>query len=132
LLSRGSGWLILASLWDERKKLLAANRDKTSIACVPLVPSFLLVRIAGSTMETRRGPTRQRSRSKREKDKSRLDIREERKRLFQEAFYDTGYGPHPSIGEVDALAGSKTLAIDRADVLRDPKLRNYVHPSLRG
>jgi hypothetical protein len=72
------------------------------------------------------GPTRRRSRSKREKDKTRQDTRDERQRLFKEAFHDN----IDSLGEVDALTGSEALSIDRGDVLRDPKIREYRHPSL--
>jgi hypothetical protein len=82
------------------------------------------VKIAGST-EAPQGPTRRRSRSKREKDKARQDTRDERKRLFQEAFHDN----IDSIGEVDALTGSEALDVNRGDVLRDPKL-SYIHPCL--
>jgi hypothetical protein len=56
---------------------------------------------------------------------SRLDFRLERPRFFKEAsYYDVD-----SIGEVDALTGSEALAVDRGDVLRDPKLRGYQHPA---
>jgi hypothetical protein len=82
------------------------------------------VRIAGSR-DLLPGPTRRRSRSKQEKDKSRLDRRLERQRLFDEAFHDNVH----SIGEVDALTGSDVLDVSRADVLRDPKI-GYLHPSL--
>jgi len=54
-----------------------------------------------------------------------LDTRLERQRLFDEAFHDNVH----SIGEVDALTGSEALDVNRADVLRDPKL-GYLHPSL--
>jgi len=47
-------------------------------------------------------------------------------RLFQEAFRDN----IDSIGEVDALTGSEALNVDRGDVLRDPKIPEYRHPSL--
>jgi hypothetical protein len=83
------------------------------------------VKIAGST-EAPQGSTRRRSRSKREKDKARQDTRDERRRLFSEAFHDNVH----SIGEVDALTGSETLEVNRGDVLRDPKLR-YIHPCLK-
>ncbi len=83
------------------------------------------VRIVGSPTE-RHGPTRTRSRSKREKDKARQDTRDERQRLFKEAFHDN----IDSIGEVDALSGSGALDVSRGDVLRDPKIREYRHPSL--
>jgi len=83
------------------------------------------VRIVGSPTEMH-GPTRTRSRGKREKDKARQDTRDERKRLFQEAFRDNVH----SIGEVDALTGSEPLNVDRGDVLRDPKIPEYRHPSL--
>lgn len=83
------------------------------------------MRIAGST-EATQGSTRCRSRSKREKDKTRQDTRDERKRLFSEAFHDNVH----SIGEVDALTGSEALSIDRGDVLQDPKIRGYRHPNL--
>ena len=36
-----------------------------------------------------------------------------------------------SIGERDSLGEYPALDINRADVLRDPKLRDYIHPSLR-
>lgn len=73
------------------------------------------------------GPTRRRSRSKREKDKARQDTRDERQRLFKEAFHDNV----GSVGEVDALTGSVVLDVNCGDVLRDPKLRSpYLHPSL--
>jgi hypothetical protein len=111
LLSRGSGCPILTSLWDQRKKALAAKSDRAKTGKTPLLARVFFVKTAGST-ETRRGPTRQRSRSKREKHKSRRDIREERKRLFLEAFHDN----IDSIGEVDALTESQTLNVDRADV----------------
>jgi len=96
---------------------------------VPLLTSVFSVssqvRIAGSTAAPQ-GPTRRRSRSKHEKDKAHQDTRDERKRLFSEAFHDN----IDSIGEVDALTGSEALEVNRGDVLRDPKLR-YVHPSLK-
>ena len=96
---------------------------------MPLITSVFSVssqvRIAEST-EAPMGPTRQRSRSKHEKDKARQDTREERKRLFQEAFHDN----IGSIGEVDALTGSEALEVNRGDVLRDPKIRGYRHPCL--
>jgi len=114
----------LVSLWDERKKVLAAKSEK-----VPLLTSVFSVssriRIAGST-EAPQGPTRRRSRGKREKDKTRQDARDERRRLFQEAFHDNV----DSIGEVDARTGSEALSVDRGDVLRDPKIPGYRHPSL--
>ena len=69
---------------------------------------------------------RQRSRSKREKDKARQDIRDERKRLFSEAFHDN----INSFGEVVSLTASELLNVARGDVLRDPKIREYRHPSL--
>ena len=60
-------------------------------------------------------------------DKARQDTRDERKRLFQEAFHDN----IDSLGEVDTLTGSDPLDINPGDVLRDPKLRlPYVHPCL--
>jgi hypothetical protein len=55
----------------------------------------------------------------------RLDFRLERRRLFQEAFYDN----IDSKGEVDALT-SQALTVDRGDVLKDQKLRGYQHPAL--
>jgi hypothetical protein len=69
---------------------------------------------------------RQRARSKREKDKARQDARDERKRLFSEAFHDN----INSLGEVDSLTASESLNVDRGDVLRDPKIPEYRHPSL--
>jgi hypothetical protein len=57
---------------------------------------------------------------------ARLDFRLERQRLFKEAFYDN----IDSKGEVDALTGSEALAVDRGDVLRDPKVKGYQHPAL--
>ena len=36
-----------------------------------------------------------------------------------------------SIGERDALDTFPVMDVNRADVLYDPKLRNYVHPSLK-
>jgi len=96
---------------------------------VPLLTSVFSVsskvKIAGST-DAPQGPTRRRSRSKCEKDKARQDTRDERKRLFSEAFHDNVH----SIGEVDALTGSEALEVNRGDVLRDPKLR-YIHPCLK-
>jgi len=89
-----------------------------------IFPVSSKVKIAGST-EATQGPTRRRSRNKHEKDKARQDTRDERKRLFSEAFHDN----IDSLGEVDALTGSEALEVNRGDVLRDPKLR-YVHPSL--
>ena len=83
------------------------------------------MKIAGSA-EAPQGPTRRRSRNKHEKDKARQDTRNERKRLFQEAFHDN----IDSIGEVDALTGSEALEVNRGDVLRDPKIRGYRHPCL--
>jgi hypothetical protein len=82
------------------------------------------VKIAGST-EALQGPTRRRSKSKREKDKVRQDTRDERKRLFSEAFHDN----IDSIGEVDALTGSEALSIDRGNVLPDPETGGYRHPN---
>lgn len=59
-------------------------------------------------------------------------LRSEQRKLVEEtAFHDEGIGPHPSPGETDALITSELLDIQRGDVLRDPKLRGYVHPSLR-
>lgn len=66
-------------------------------------------------------------RKSRERKQEHNSTYEERKRIFQEAHYDNV----ESIGEVVALSNSVTLAIDRADVLRDPKLPEYEHPSLR-
>jgi hypothetical protein len=83
------------------------------------------VKIAGSA-EAPQGPTRRRSRTKHEKDKARQDTRDERKRLFSEAFNDN----IDSIGEVDALTESEALDVNRGDVLRDSKIRGYVHPCL--
>ena len=101
-------------LWDERKKLLESKSDSASI---PFLMNALSVKTAGSS-EITQGPTRRRSRSKREKDKARQDTRDERKRLFSEAFHDNVH----SIGEVDALTGSEALEVNRGDILRDPKL----------
>jgi hypothetical protein len=54
----------------------------------------------------------------------------ERRRIFQEAHHDILKSP----GEVDALTSSTALGIERADVLRDPKLRTpengYTHAAL--
>lgn len=69
---------------------------------------------------------RARCKSRREKDRARLNFRLERQRLFKEAFHDN----IDSIGEVDALTRSEALNVDRADVLRDPKLSGYQHPAL--
>jgi hypothetical protein len=69
-----------------------------------------------------------RARSKKAKDASRQQLREERARLYQEAYHD-------SVGEVLALTVSEVLHITRAEVLRDPKLRTpggYRHPGLKG
>jgi hypothetical protein len=113
----------LVSLWDERKKLLESKSDSASI---PFLVNAFSVRTAGSS-EITQGPTRRRSRSKREKDKARQDTRDERKRLFSEAYHDNIH----SLGEVDALTSSEALDVNRGDVLRDPKLRQpYAHPCL--
>lgn len=69
---------------------------------------------------------RTRSKSKREKDKARLDSRRGRRRLFREAFHDK----IASIGEVDALTGSEALAVERGGILHDPKIRGHRHPGL--
>ena len=45
---------------------------------------------------------------------------------LQEAFHDN----IDSKGEVDALAGTEALTVDRGDVLRDPKVKGYQHPTL--
>lgn len=68
----------------------------------------------------------QRAKSKQKKDQTRYAARLEKQRLFSEAHYDQIDSP----GEVDALTSSVTLGVERAEVLRDPKLR-YLHPSLR-
>ena len=112
------------SLWDERKKLLEAKTDVAKPEKAALLTSVFFVKTARSA-EAPMGPTRGRCRSKREKDKTRQDTRDERKRLFREAFHDN----IDSRGEVDALTGSDMLSVDRGDVLRDPKLK-YIHPSL--
>lgn len=83
-----------------------------------------------AAMETRRG-TRGRTRSKQQKDVARNELRLEKQRLFNEAFWDVGTGSNPSPGEVDALTSSELLNVDRGDVLRDPKVRGYKHPILR-
>ena len=87
---------------------------------MPLLTSVFSVssrtRTGGST-EITQGPTRCRSRGKREKDKTRQEAWDERRRLFQETFHDNV----DSIGEVDARTGSEALSVDRGDVLRDPK-----------
>lgn len=70
---------------------------------------------------------RTRARSKQVKDAKHFDAWQERKRILKEAHYDNVN----SIGEVDALTSSEVLGIGRGEVLRDPKLRCYVHPSLK-
>ena len=47
------------------------------------------------------------------------------------AYHDEGYGANPSPGESVATIDSPISDIYRADVLRDPKIRGYIHPSLR-
>jgi hypothetical protein len=83
-----------------------------------------------AAMKTRRG-TRGRAKSKQQKDVARYELRLEKQRLFNEAFWDVGAGSNPSPGEVDALTNSELLNVDRGDVLRDPKVRGYKHPALQ-
>jgi hypothetical protein len=54
-------------------------------------------------------------------------LREERARLFQEAYHDQ----LNSVGEIDALTSGIALDVVPGDVLWDPKLRGYQHPGLR-
>jgi len=82
-----------------------------------------------------------RAKSKQVKDASRQSLREERQRIFQEAYHDR----LENVGEIDALSSNTILAIDRAEVLYDPNLkpssllwnpklppsRGYQHPHLR-
>ena len=73
-----------------------------------------------------------RSHNKQLKDRAHGERRKEKQRIFDEAHHDVIDSP----GEVDALTNSKVLRIERADVLRDPKLRTpangYTHAFLRG
>lgn len=62
---------------------------------------------------------------------ARLLRSEELKLIEETAYHDEGIGAHSSVGETDAMLSSKLLDIEQGDVLRDPKIRSYIHPSLK-
>lgn len=64
-------------------------------------------------------------------DEANLILGREQKLVEDTAFHDEGIGPHPSPGETDALITSDLLDVQRGDVLRDKKIRGYVHPIYR-